>query len=274
MTDPVRRVAILVSDGEEVVEVADGEEVVEVAGSGANLEADLETAVGTTAARVSSIRRADAIVAVGTDAVSAAATDEHDVPILPIGVGRLGVARPYAIEALRALVTGRWRRTSHPTLSVTVGTDRSTRHRGAFDVTLMTAETARISEYAVSFPSGRAESFRGDGVVVATPLGSDGYAGAAGAPVLESQAGISVTPVAPFRIHGVRWVADGGVTLSIERDEEPVDLTVDGTRRGAVTPHEPIEIRVDRGFDLISVPVGREGDDAGDWKNSNESCTE
>ncbi len=265
MTDPVRRVAILgANDGE----------VAEAASSGANLKTDLEMAVETTAARVSSVSRADAIVAVGTDAVSAAATDGHGVPILPIGVGRLGVARPDAVEALRSLVAGRWRRTSHPTLSVTVGTDRSARHRGAFDATLLTAETARISEYAVSFPSGRRESFRGDGVVVATPLGSDGYAGAAGAPVLEPRSGTSVTPIAPFRIHGVRWVAAGGVTLSIERDEEPVELVVDGTRRGTVTPHEPIEIRVDRGFDLISVPVGREGDDAVDWKNSNESCTE
>ncbi len=290
MTEPVRRVAVLGPGGERAAEATAGD--VDVyprdvnARSGdvrtedsrndedARTDADLVTAVEETDARVSSLRHADAIVAMGERAVSAAATAEVSAPILPVGVGRLGVDRPHAGDAIRALVAGRWRRTVHPLCSVTIGRDRSTRHRSALDVTLLPRETARISEYAVSFPSGRSESFRSDGVVVATPLGSGGYADAAGAPALEPGSGLSITPIAPFRIHCDRWVAAERVTLSIERDEEPIELTVDGTVCGTVPPHEPIAVAVEDRFDLISMPAEGEGDGAADWKNSNESCTE
>lgn len=285
MTEPVRRVAVLGPGGEDAAGATAGDvdvrpRDVDVRADDARCghvradDADLLAAVEEADARVSSLRHADAIVAVGGRAVSAAATAGVSAPILPVGVGRLGVDRPHAADAVRALLAGRWQRTAHPLCSVTVGADRSTRHRSVFDVTLMTRETARISEYAVSFPSGRSESFRGDGVVVATPLGSGGYADAAGAPALEPGSGLSITPIAPFRIHCDRWIAAERATLSIERDEEPIELTVDGTACGTVPPHEPIGIAVEDRFDLISMPAEGEDDGAADWKNSNESCTE
>ncbi|SNR47382.1 NAD(+)/NADH kinase [Halorubrum vacuolatum] len=236
---------------------------------------ELGTAVEDAGARLVSPDRAEAILAVGERGVAAAAirASETDTPMLPIGVGRLGAARSDASEAISALVTGDWQRTEHALLTVSAGSQGRLRARSALSVSLMTVETARISEYAVAFRSGRRETFRGDGVVVATPLGSDGYARTAGAPALEPGTGLTVTPVAPFRIQRRGWVVPGDATLSVEREGEPVAVAVDGIVRGEVRPQEPVRIRAGGTFDLVS--VSQDGaDDAPDWKNSNDSSTE
>jgi len=135
-----------------------------------------------------------------------------------------------------------------------------------FDATLVTAEPARISEYGVATPRERIARFRADGVVLATPAGSHGYARDAGGPtvVRGTDAGV-VVPIAPFTVDAERWVvplgvdgdggcetgtgtgADdpdaGGVRLTVERDEAAVDLYVDGERAGRVAPDDPVEVR-------------------------------
>jgi NAD+ kinase len=88
--------------------------------------------------------------------------------------------------------------------------------------------------------------------VVATPLGSGGYAAAAGGPVVSPGGGLAVVPVAPFTTRPDTWVATGGVRVTIEREEEAVALVVDGTRRGTVEPHRTVRIEVAATVELLS----------------------
>ncbi|QKY18843.1 NAD(+)/NADH kinase [Halolamina sp. CBA1230] len=187
---------------------------------------------------------ADAIVAVGQDAVERAALGDDGLPILAVDAqdGRHGATRDRLDAAATALANGAYRSVSHPVLGVDVNGDRI--GRAVFDATLMTSEPARISEYALSVEDEPLFDVRADGVVVSTPLGSAGYGRAAGGPVVTPGGGLSVVPVAPFSTRVSPWVVPGPLTLSVERDEGDVSLFVDGDERRRVGPDDPVEIAV------------------------------
>lgn len=134
---------------------------------------------------------------------------------------------------------------SRPVFDVSVGGESVA---GALlDVTLVTSEPARISEYAIDRADGRrVAAFRADGVVVATPTGSRGYAAAAGGPTLSPAADVvSVVPIAPFHTQSEQWVLETGtLSLSVLRDEGAVTLLVDGTDHGTVGVDQPVVLTV------------------------------
>lgn len=224
-----------------------GETLVGVVGSGADSVADAvaATAVDVTVAPAAELGAVDLVVASGSTAVSAAATDGPDAPVLPVDAGRGVRSVPAAAvgEAVASFAAGEAETTTRPVLSVSVDGDAPV--RALFDVMLVTTEPARISEYAVTTGETPAAEFRADGVVVATPAGSTGYADAADGPVLDPETDVlSVTPVAPFVTDAQRWVVpDDDLTLSVERDEGDVSLLVDGRDRGTVSPATPVRVR-------------------------------
>ncbi|MFB6160742.1 MAG: ATP-NAD kinase [Haloferacaceae archaeon] len=208
---------------------------------------------------------ADLLVAVGEDALLGLAADPPALPVLPVddAGGPLVVPREAAVAAVAAFAAGDARRVEHPVLGVSVGDDHV--GRALADVSLVTSEPARISEYAVESRGRPVAGFRADGVVVATPLGSAGYARAAGGPVLGPGTGLAVVPVAPFATTFDTWVRRAPVELSVERDEGRVSLVLDDAVVREVLPHEPVRVDVTTAVELVVPPVA--GDE---WKSSNE----
>jgi NAD+ kinase len=196
----------------------------------------------------------DALVAVGERAVLDAARAGVSAPVLPVEAGE--TARWVPTDALSSAVpdvlAGEFDRHDQPVIDVTVAGRQ--RARGLTDVTLVTSEAAKISEYLVRFEGDRVAQFRADGVIVATPAGSRGYARAAGAPVVQPESGVGpVVPIAPFATDMDHWVAAlDDVTLAVARDETVVDLYVDDRNTGAVAPDETIAVSV---VDDLSVAV-------------------
>lgn len=102
-----------------------------------------------------------------------------------------------------------------------------------FDAMLVRTEPGRISEFGVGAAHGHSR-FRADGVVVATPAGSHGYAAAAGGPHLALDASaVTAVPVAPFGFGAPSFVFDpvDGIELTVERDEGDVSVLLDGQER-------------------------------------------
>jgi len=270
-----RRVAV-VGDGERASELRDavrdaGAEVKRLAGlASANAE---PTASGAETADVPDVT---ILVAVGDEAIRDAVVAAPDGTVIPVADRRLAFDRGGAADALRGLLDGSEgddsasdgavRRVTHPVLAVDDGTDVPV--RAAFDVAVVTDEPARISEFAVEFSRGRDESVRADGVVVSTPLGSDGYANAAGGPLVEPGGGLAITPIAPFSTRTDAWVAGDRVQLTVEREGEPIGLVVDGERRGTVDPHRPIAIET---VERVSFAVPSGAHERADRKHSNNS---
>lgn len=288
-----RRVAVVGGDDRaaglrEAVQEADGK-LVDPA------KADEEDETGTSVG-------VDAVIAVGDDAIRESLIDASNAPVIPVGRRRLALDLDDATRHVRRIfdapatrgdgvgpldgdsgdpldddnsgpLDGGIRRVTHPILAVDTGTGPI--RRAAFDVALVTEEPARISEFAVGFPNGHDESFRADGVVAATPLGSDGYANAAGGPLVEPGGGLAVVPVAPFSTRTDVWIAGERATVSIEREGEPVALVVDGTKAEIVDPYRPIEIEtVDRAEIVVRAATAASrtpGYERDDRKHSNKS---
>jgi NAD+ kinase len=261
-----RRVSV-VGDDERASELRDA-----VRDAGGRL-ADAEMANGSPEASAigDDAAETDLLVAVGDEAIRDAVVAAPDGTVIPVADRRLAFDRAGAVDALRRLLDGpvagdAVRRVTHPVLAVDGGGVASV--RAAFDVALVTDEPARISEFAVEFSRGRDGSVRADGIVVAAPLASDGYANAAGGPLVEPGGGLSVAPIAPFSTRTDAWISEDRVRLTVERGGESIALVADGERREAVEPHRPIEIETVERV-AFAAPRGRR--ERADRKHSNNS---
>lgn len=259
MADPMSRVAVL-GDG-------DG-----YRGAVSRARRAVETAGG----RLVDAAAADALVAVGDDTlrdvlVTEAGSASPTRPVIPVRNPEPGGPSDAAgVEgAVRRLLDGTERRVSCPV--VAVETNGSVVGRAVFDVTLVTDEPARISEYAVETTTRHREAFRADGVVVATPLGSEGYANAAGGPVVAPGTGLAVVPIAPFRTRKDTWVVNDGVTLTVERESETVSLVLDGSPHGTVVPGRSVDVTVSDRVEVVLGALRSDRRRATDRKGSNNS---
>ncbi|NEU56620.1 NAD(+)/NADH kinase [Halorussus sp. MSC15.2] len=227
----------------------------------------------------------ESVVAVGESALLAVGREGPDAPVLPVnaGPGYGGVSldasdsdisgddsdstdsstptkaeRERLSSALDALLAREFETDSRTLLAVTVDGERV--GPALADVMLVTAEPARISEYAVRSRGERVARFRADGVVVSTPTGSHGYGRSAGGPLLEPGSGVvGVVPVAPFAVNVDHWVlsADRPVTLTVERDEGEVSLLLDDRTVRRVSPHTAVEVVEDGSLDVVRVTESR-----------------
>lgn len=198
------------------------------------------------------------LVAVGESALSTLVRAGVDAPVLPVDAGDgVGSVPGDAVEpAVERFVSDDWTPDERPVLDVAID-DREA--RALYDAMLVTTDPVSISEYSVRVGDDTTVAqFRADGVVVATPAGSHGYAHAAGGPVLGPDTdAVAVVPVAPFTTDRSHWVLDPPVTLAVEREETPVSLLVDGDDRGEVPAGESVALRWGGTVTLASVPEGR-----------------
>ena len=200
---------------------------------------------------------ADVVVALGEDALLDAVAADVDAPVLPVGAGKEygGVPREGLQRALTALADGDNETLDRPTLAVNAPGGE---YRVFADTTLVTAVPSKISEFAVRAGGERVDEVRADGVVAATPVGSHGYAAAAGGPLLQAGAdAVAIVPIAPFRVERVTWVLDPPVEFTVTRDESAVSLFTDGRERGGVAPHESVELDWGEPFTVAVVPNSR-----------------
>jgi len=199
----------------------------------------------------------DLVVAVGEPSLCALVRAGVDVPVVPVDVGE-GVASVPADRVPTVLADeGGGGPTTRKLPVFEVAIDGEPAGRGVFEAMLVTTEPARISEYAVWAP-GWTDRYRADGVVVATPAGSHGYARTVGGPVLDADAGgLAVVPVAAFAIRSTVRVANSDATLAIrvERDEGDISLLVDGHEQTQhVPPGKPVTVHVTGALEAVLPP--------------------
>jgi len=234
---------------------------VAVRGPGATDAADAVRAAGGTV--TDDPADADVLVALGEDALleaaaAAAAATAQPAPVLPVGAGREhgGVPPAAREDAVRAVAAGDYAVRQRQTFTVSAPDVDA---RALADVTLVTAEPAKISEYAVGSGDDReVASVRADGVVAATPAGSRGYAGDAGGPHLDPGVdAAAVVPVAPFRVDRTNWVVEPPLSLTVVRDEAAVELHVDGRSRGEVGAGDAVVLSRGDPLSVVAVPASR-----------------
>ena len=114
------------------------------------------------------------------------------------------------------------------------------------DITLSKGNTARMIEFDTRVNSEPVGRTRGDGVIVATPTGSTGYALSAGGPILHPLLpAIVFAPICPHTLGQRPIVLDGDSDIEIEFVEsgnEPGYAFVDGLDFAAVHAGETLKI--------------------------------
>jgi NAD+ kinase len=171
----------------------------------------------------------DLIAALGGDGTTLAALHAaapHDKPVLGIACGSLGALTATTAdqidEALARVEAGDWERRALPGVGVAV--DDQPPHVAINDLVVVRrgANQIIIDIHVDDELYGR---FAGDGVVIATPLGSSAYTIAAGGPILA--AGTEAVVVTPVASHG------GSVPPLVVGAHRQVRITVDGGYGGA-----------------------------------------
>jgi NAD+ kinase len=154
--------------------------------------------------------KADVALVLGGDGTvlhSARRMGEHPTPVLGINVGRLGFLADLTPEGfLQRLGDLAERRFTIDNL-MTVACTLSPRSgpvrefRGLNDVVLRAAPLFHLLEIAVSIDGESIMTYRGDGLIVATPVGSTAHSLSAGGPILPPNAHMVVlTPMGPHTL--------------------------------------------------------------------------
>lgn len=187
----------------------------------------------------------------GTFLTVAKLIDKRPVPLLGINFGTLGFLTEISIDeidqCIDRLLKGEFVIENRPVLRVKVvrRNGHVSIYRCVNEVAIKRDTLARIIEIEVKADGDYVTTFRGDGVIVATPTGSTAYSLSAGGPIIyPTLNAMLLTPVCPHTLTLRPLVLNGEVclTASLKTESENVMVIFDG--------QEGIELRLG---DLIEI---------------------
>jgi NAD+ kinase len=198
----------------------------------------------------------DLLITLGGDGTMLRAArigSRHGVPILGIKLGRVSFLAEIQPdnwrEPLARLLAGNYWLEERMLLDVAVAHRDDTSLSHCFvalnDVVISRGRLARLITVHTWVDHSFLTSYRADGVIVATPTGSTGYALAADGPILPPELkNILLIPICPHLSLDHSVVLSQGATVSfqIEADQPPI-LTVDGQFEITLVEGDRVEVR-------------------------------
>lgn len=179
----------------------------------------------------------DAIITVGGDGSmlrAAKTTVEYEKPLLCINAGHLAFMaglESNELSRLKALIDGDYELDPRMLFNVKLmrGGRVLKKEKIINDVAVCRGSQVKIIDLDVSCDGHLINTYRADGVIVATPTGSSAYCLAAGGPVLNpSMKGIVVTPICPQSLfaRSIVFSADNALTISLNPESRCKDVVV------------------------------------------------
>ncbi|MDQ3801068.1 MAG: NAD(+)/NADH kinase [Acidobacteriota bacterium] len=210
---------------------------------------------------------ADLIVVLGGDGTMISTTrllGEREIPVLGINYGSLGYLTEFRIEemfaALENILAGAYEIDRRVMLEVEHwrGGEKLETGRVLNDVVINKSVLARIIEIEVELNEQYVNSFRADGLIVATPTGSTAYNLSAGGPIVyPSMNAVVLTPICPFTLTNRPIVTPdtAEINLRLMSEAEGVVLTLDGQIGYPMLTGDDAVIRKSRmSFNLVQPP--------------------
>jgi len=185
-------------------------------------------------------KNADLILVLGGDGTmiaTARTIGDIEIPVLGVNYGGLGYLAEFRIEemfsALESILGGNYELESRLMLEVELrrGDELVTHKRVLNDVVVNKSALARIIEIETYLDDQFVNSFRADGLIVATPTGSTAYNLSAGGPIIyPSMNAVVITPICPFTLSNRPIVVpdDSVIEVRLLTKNEEVALTLDG----------------------------------------------
>jgi NAD+ kinase len=198
--------------------------------------------------------RCDLIVVLGGDGTLLSLVPyagAREVPVLGINVGRLGfltaTAADEARRALQAVLQGEYECEARLMLHAEVrrGGRRAGAHQILNDVVINKSVLARIVELETQVDGHYLCTYKGDGLIIATPTGSTAYSLSAGGPIVEPSVGVIVlAPICPHTLTNRPMVLDDRSRVEVTlRTDEDVAVTLDGREGMSLLPGDVVRVR-------------------------------
>jgi NAD+ kinase len=176
----------------------------------------------------------------------------EQVPVLGVNLGHLGfladVPREVAGEALAEIAAGRFRMVDHLMFETEVVRGDSVVHRelGLNETSLLAGPPFSMIEIRLDVDGEPATTYRADGLIVSTPVGSTAYNLSAGGPIVRKDLDAFVfTPLNPHTLTN-RPVVDSGARtyeIVVPNPNPGSACVVDGRVVAALTPGDRIRVR-------------------------------
>lgn len=185
-------------------------------------------------------RRPDLLIVLGGDGTllsAARAVGPLQTPILGINLGSLGFLTEVPIDelysALTAVHAGEYDADDRSMLLAKLVRDGKvvSESHSLNDVILSKSAIARLVSFEIFINNEFVSSYRGDGLIVATPTGSTAYSLAAGGPILTpSVAGLVISPICPHALTHRPVVVPDEVEIEIlvRNADDEAYLSIDG----------------------------------------------
>jgi NAD+ kinase len=217
-------------------------------GAEAILQKDTATILGVEGGIPLKDMTADALLVFGGDGtILQAVIERDDIPVLGVNFGEEGflaeVQPEDTLAAVTALLKGNYKIEQVPKLTVDID--------GRFcldalnDVAIFPLVLGRIIHFSVKVDGNLLEEIKGDGVVVATPLGSPSYAlSAGGAIIVPGVKAYIIAPICAFKRRAFPIVVPDDCVIEIEtvRPRRKLVAIVDGQIREEVREGEVIKV--------------------------------
>lgn len=187
----------------------------------------------------------------GTFLTVAKLVDKRPVPLLGINFGRLGFLTEISIgeieESVKKLLEGKFRQENRAVIRVKVirKSGHISIYRCVNEVVIKRDTLARIIEVELKADDAYVTTFRGDGVIVATPTGSTAYSLSAGGPITIPTLNVMLlTPICPHTLTLRPLVVPGEVCLTarLKTESETVMVIFDGQEGIELREGDVIEI--------------------------------
>lgn len=198
---------------------------------------------------------ADLIIVLGGDGTmisTARLVGDQNVLVLGVNYGSLGYLTDFRIEemfpALESIIAGKYEidRREMLTAEHWRGGERLVTGRVLNDVVINKSALARIIDIEVKLNGLFVNTFRADGLIVATPTGSTAYNLSAGGPIIyPSMNAVVLTPICPFTLSNRPIVVpdDARIDLTLENENEGVVLSLDGQTGYTMKAGDEVVIR-------------------------------
>jgi NAD+ kinase len=186
----------------------------------------------------------------------------HQVPVIGVNLGTLGFLADLTpeefVQALPLFQSGNYRIASHLMFECEYPTPAGRQTvLGLNEVVLHALSVGHITELDLLIDGEPVTSFRGDGLIISSPVGSTAHNLSAGGSILSQELpAFSITPICPHTLTYRPLVdaANKEYTICVRR-EEGAALTADGRLLGTVPDGQCVTVRRARvTFQLVKVP--------------------
>jgi NAD+ kinase len=187
----------------------------------------------------------------------------RQTPVLGVNLGTLGFLADLSPDELREcfprVVAGHYRVTEHLMFECRVeGPGGARTLLGLNEIALQTGPPFHMIELDLLVDGEAVSGYRGDGLILSTPVGSTAHNLSAGGPILGQElAAFVITPICPHTLTNRPVVdsADKEYTIAIRRASPSTMVVVDGQEQVPVTPAHRVTVRrASVSFRLVKVP--------------------